>query len=212
MSARALLCWVALLGALGIAVPANADSPQVYAGFGIGQARSLATASDLERKLDADGFPAAAVALDDHKLAGKIYAGVTLNQYLSFEAAYVDLNKVRTRSTAATTDAADFIAAVTAIHPYSARGGSFTALGSLPLVGGLSVFARGGGFVWHGEIDADVPGVDAAETKKTGVSGVVGAGLDFAFIRHFALRAEWERYFITRDSMDLLTVGLRFSF
>jgi opacity protein-like surface antigen len=208
----AMLCCAVLSGAIGFAPHANADSPQVYAGFGLGQARSVASAADLQRKLDADGFPGASVTLDDRKLAGKLYAGLSLNQYFSFEAAYVDLNKVRTRSTATTTDAADFIAAVTAIHPYSARGGAFTALASRPLVGGLAVFARGGGFVWHGEIDADIPAVAAAETKKTGLSGVVGAGLDFAFTRHFALRAEWERYFLSRDSMDLLTAGLRFSF
>jgi OmpA family protein/Calx-beta domain-containing protein len=208
-----VLAWAAALaGAIGIAPQAKADSPQVYAGFGIGQARSVATASDLERKLDTLGFPGANVSLDDHKLAGKIYGGVSLNQYLSLEAAYVDLNKVRTHSTAATSNPPAFVAAVTAIHPYSARGGSVSALASLPLVGGLSVFARGGGFVWHGEIDADIPNIDATETKKTGVSAVAGAGVDFAFTRQFALRAEWERYFITRDSMDLLTVGVRVKF
>jgi hypothetical protein len=207
-----LACASALAGAAGLAAQAKADSPQVYAGFGIGQARSVATASDLERKLDALGFPGATVSLDDHKLAGKIYGGVTLNQYLSFEAAYVELNKVRTHSTAATADTSAFVAAVTAIHPYSARGGAVSALASLPLAGGLSLFARGGVFVWHGEIDADIPAIDAAETKKTGVSAVAGGGVDFAFTHQFALRAEWERYFIARDSMDLLSVGVRFRF
>jgi hypothetical protein len=80
------------------------------------------------------------------------------------------------------------------------------------LVGGLSLFARGGAFVWHGEIDADIPDIDAAETRKTGISAVAGGGVDFTFTRRFALRAEWERYFITRDSMDLLTVGIRLKF
>jgi hypothetical protein len=209
---RGLVWAAAFTGAMGFAPQAKADSPQVYAGFGIGQARSVATASDLERKLGDAGFPGATVSLDDHKLAGKIYGGVSLNQYLSFEAAYVELNKVRSRSTAATGDASAFVAAVTAIHPYSARGGSLSVLASLPLVGGLSLFARGGGFVWHGEIDADIPDIDAAETKKTGISAVAGGGVDFTFTRQFTLRAEWERYFITRDSMDLLTVGVRLKF
>jgi len=71
---------------------------------------------------------------------------------------------------------------------------------------------RGGGFVWHGEIDADIPGVNAAQTKKTGLSGVAGAVWDYAFTRQLALRAEWERYFISRDSMDLLSLGLRLDF
>jgi OmpA-like transmembrane domain/Calx-beta domain len=208
----AVLCCMVLLCAIGFDPQANADETQVYAGFGAGQARSVASASDLERKLEAAGFPGATVSLDDHKLAGKLYAGVSLNQYLSFEAAYVDLNKVRTRSSATTTDAAAFVAAVSAIHPYSARGGSVTALGSLPLVGGLSVFARVGGFVWHGEIDAENPGVDGVETKKTGISAVAGAGIDYSVGRHIAFRAEWERYLITRDSMDLLSVGVRVKF
>jgi hypothetical protein len=29
---------------------------------------------------------------------------------------------------------------------------------------------------------------------------------------HFALRVEWERYFVTRYSVDLASVGLRFGF
>ena len=208
----AVLMGATLLGATGLSAQAEADSPQSYVGFGIGQARSEAAASDLQRGLNAEGFPGAMVTLHDHKLAGKLYAGISLNRYLSFEAAYVDLNKVRTTSLATTNDPAQFVHAVTAIHPYSARGGSATALGSLPLVGGLSAFARGGAFIWHGEIDADIPGTYALDTKKTGFSGVAGAGLDFAFARHVAVRVEWERYFITRDSIDLLTVGMRFRF
>jgi opacity protein-like surface antigen len=174
--------------------------------------RSDASAAELARKLDAAGFPGATVSIDDRKLAGKAYAGISFNSYLALEVAYVDLNRVRSHSTAATTDVAGFVAAVTAIHPYSARGGSFTALASLPVVGGLSVFARGGGFAWHGEIDAAIPGIDADSTKKTGLAGVVGAGADFGFTKHLALRAEWERYFITRDSMDLAAIGFWYRF
>jgi hypothetical protein len=204
--------WLLALGILGAALPASADSPGFYAGFGVGQVRSDAGASDLARKLDAAGFPGATVSIDDRKLAGKGYAGASFNSYLALEIAYVDLNRVRTHSTAATADVAGFVAAVTAIHPYSARGGSFTALASLPVAGGLSVFARGGGFAWHGEIDAAIPGIDADSTKKTGLSGIIGAGVDFAFTRQLAVRAEWERYFISRDSMDLATLGLRYRF
>jgi opacity protein-like surface antigen len=203
---------LSVLGIFGAACPATADSPGFYAGFGLGQVRSDASAEDLQRKLDAAGFPGATVSIDDRKPGGKVYAGTSVNSYLALEVAYVDLNRVRTRSTAATADVAGFVAAVTAIHPYSARGGSFTALASLPVVGGLAVFARGGGFVWHGEIDAAIPGIDTDSTRKTGLAGVVGAGADFAFTNQLALRAEWERYFLTRDSMDLATFGLRYRF
>jgi hypothetical protein len=216
-SGRALAAFpcAALLsacGILGAARPATADSPGFYAGFGLGQVRSDASAADLARQLDAAGFPGATVSIDDRKLAGKAYAGISFNSYIALEAAYVDLNRVRTHSTAATADIAGFVAAVTAIHPYSARGGSLSALVSLPVVGGLSVFARGGGFAWHGEINAAIPGSDADSSRKTGLAGVMGAGIEFAFTKQLALRAEWERYLITRDSMDLAVIGVRCRF
>jgi hypothetical protein len=83
---------------------------------------------------------------------------------------------------------------------------------SLPLTGGLSLFARGGGFGWRGKIDVDLPGIDAKSSSKTALLGVLGGGVQFAFSTRFAVRAEWERYFITRDAIDLATLGVRVTF
>jgi OmpA-like transmembrane domain/Calx-beta domain len=209
---RFAICGIALMNALGCTMPAVADSPAYYAGFGLGQARSDVSGADLARKLDAAGFPGSSVSLDDHRLGGKIYAGMSFTRYFALEVAYVDLGTVRTRSTGATTDSAGFVAAVIANHPYSPQGGAFSAMAPLPLTRGLSLFAKGGGFVWHGKIDADLPGLDAGSSKKTSLSGVLGGGIDFAFSKRLAVRAEWERYFITRDAMDLATLGLRVNF
>jgi len=209
---RIALCGVALVNALGWTMPAVADSPAYYAGFGLGQSRSDVSEGDIARKLNAAGFPGSSVSLDDHRLGGKIYAGMSFTRYFALEVAYVDLGSVRSRSTGATTDSAGFVAAVIANHPYSAQGGAFSAMASLPLTGGLSLFTRGGGFGWRGKIDADLPGIDAGSSKKTGLSGVLGGGIDFAFSTRLAVRAEWERYFIARDAMDLATLGLRITF
>jgi hypothetical protein len=209
---RFAFCAVALLSGLGRAMPADADSPGYYAGIGLGRVQSDVSATDLAQKLDAAGFPGSGVSLDDHKLGGKIYAGINFNRYAALEVAYVDLNRVLTRSTDATTNPAGFVAAVTANHPYSARGGALSASALLPVGGGLTLFARGGGFAWRGKIDADASGMQTGSSRKTGLSGVLGGGVEFALSARLTLRAEWERYFITRDSMDLATIGLRVGF
>jgi hypothetical protein len=49
-------------------------------------------------------------------------------------------------------------------------------------------------------------------TRKDGVSGVLGAGIGVELASHFSLRVEWERYFVTRHSVDLASVGVRFGF
>jgi opacity protein-like surface antigen len=85
-------------------------------------------------------------------------------------------------------------------------------MASLPVGGRVSLFARGGGFAWRGKIDADTAGMEAGSSSKSGFSGVLGGGFEFGLSARLKVRAEWERYFITRDSMDLATIGLRINF
>jgi hypothetical protein len=102
--------------------------------------------------------------------------------------------------------------AVADAHPYSARGIDLTGLVGFSPLSRVSLYARAGGFVWRGKIDAVLAGVDAASTRKDGVSGVLGAGIGVELASHFSLRVEWERYFVTRHSVDLASVGVRFGF
>jgi Calx-beta domain/OmpA-like transmembrane domain len=202
-----------LAGALGASASAIADSPY-YVGASLGQTRSEASSTDLTQKLAAAGFPGATVALDDHKLGVKIFVGRSFGDHFAIEGAYVDLGTVRSRSSVATAPAneAAFVQAVANAHPYSARGVDVTALAGFRPVSRVSLYARAGGFAWRGKIDAALPGLSAASNRKDGLSGVLGAGVGVDLTSHFALRIEWERYFVTRYSADLASVGVRFGF
>jgi hypothetical protein len=209
----ALRTAIVLAGALGASASAIADSPY-YVGASLGQARSEANSADLTRKLAAEGFPDATVVLDEHKLAGRIFLGRSFGDHFAIEGGYVDLGTVRSHSSIVTAPAneAGFVQAVADAHPYSARGIDVTAVAGFKPIPRLSLYARAGGFAWRGKIDASLPGLDAVSTRKDGVSGVLGAGLGVDLTSHLTLRIEWERYFLTRYSVDLPSLGVRFGF
>jgi hypothetical protein len=209
----ALRTAIVLTGVLGASASAVADSPY-YVGASLGQTRSEASSADVAQKLAGAGFPGASVALDDHKLGGKIFAGRSFGDHFAIEGAYVDLGAVRSRSSVDTAPANDagFVQAVANAHPYSARGVDVTALAGFRPISRLSLYARAGALAWRGKIDATLPGLNVASSRKDGFSGVLGAGIGVDLTSHFALRVEWERYFLTRYSVDLASVGVRFGF
>jgi len=209
----ALCTAIVLAGALGASASAIADSPY-YLGVGLGQTRSDADSADQTRKLAAAGFPDATVELDKHKLGGKIFLGRSFGDHFAIEGGYVDLGTVRSHSSIVTAPAneAGFVQAVADAHPYSARGIDVTAVAGFRPGPRLSLYARAGGIVWRGQIDASLPGLDAVSTRKDGVSVVLGAGLGVDLTSHLTLRIEWERYFLTRYSVDLPSLGVRFGF
>lgn len=193
--------------------PAQADDGPWYMGGSVGASKSAADASELDANLAALGYSTTST-LDDTDIGWKLFGGYQWNPNLAVEAALVDLGQVTSRISGNFGDLDAFVADVARVHPYSARGISASIVGELPVAQRFRLFGKVGLFFWDADIDArfEVGGQPISFDSKQGVDPVFGAGVKFHINKKTALRVEWERYEVDRDSVQLLSAGVEYRF
>jgi OOP family OmpA-OmpF porin len=96
-------------------------------------------------------------------------------------------------------------------------GGDISALGSIPVVGGLSVFGRLGAYMARTTVDQESTLSPAQHDAKTQSGFTYGLGVAYQ-LGFLGLRAEWQRYdnigvpAIQKDDLDLYMLGVLIQF
>jgi opacity protein-like surface antigen len=185
----------ALLGVAAIASgSAHAQDNGIYIG---------ASAADISTDFDL-GPATPAYDVDDETSGFKLIGGIRPLDPLGIEVNYVDLGEMD--------------AVLSGVCPpvigggcpgsatFDARALSVSALGyySLPLV---DLFGRVGVARW--ESKREIPLLGSATERGTDLT--YGAGVQIRFLS-FALRAEYERFELDRDSVDSVSIGLTYTF
>jgi len=193
--------------------PTQADDGPWYMGVSVGASKSAADAAELDANLAALGY-STTTTLDNTDIGWKLFGGYQWNPNLAVEAALVDLGQVTSRISGNFGDLDAFVADVARVHPYSARGISASIIGELPVAQRFRLFGKAGLFFWDADIDArfEVGGQPISFDSKQGVDPVFGAGVKFHINKKTAVRVEWERYEIDRDSVQLFSAGVEYRF
>jgi len=181
---RRLLALCSLGALLGAASgPAAAQGTGFYAGIGAGS-----TTTDF-----CDQF-IGLTSCDDKDTGFKIYAGNRVNANVSLEIGWVDLGEITATGPGGT-------ARITV------DGIQAAVLGIAPLNQRFHVFGKFGLYLWDGK--ATAPGLTLSDD---GTDIVFGLGLGWRLSKQVDLRAEWERFDVDDEGVDMLSVGLQLNF
>jgi hypothetical protein len=174
------------LAAALVALPAVgfADSG-LYIGAGVG---SASLAEDI-----------AGIDFDDDASAWRVLGGLQLGGLFGLEAGYQDLGDFEERLE---------LGGTTAVSRFSADGWTLGGALSLPLGEAVSLFGRGGVFVW--DADVDVYGVRSALDNDS--NPYYGAGGKVAATRNLSLVGDWTRFEFEDAKTDVFSIGFEYRF
>jgi OOP family OmpA-OmpF porin len=187
--------WLAVLGLAAAAGPAAAQSEPrgIYLGGSAGMSMYQSTCE------------ISAVPCDEDSTAAKGFAGYRWNRYWAAELAAGVLGKAK--------GSGDLGGGATGSFEEKSYGGDLSALGSIPIVGGLSVFGRLGVYMARTTIDQESTVLGSQHDAKTQSGFTYGAGLQYD-LGFLGVRAEWQRYdnigapSIQKDELDLYMLGV----
>lgn len=139
------------------------------------------------------------VSFDASDTGSKIYAGFTFMKFFALEASYLDLGSPEDEINTGTDAKLD------------TTGWDVYAVGILPIGKHFELFAKVGVIVWDAE--ASYEGVTNGKSTDDGSDPAYGAGLAFVFGKHFAVRAEYERFELGDiDRAEMYSAGAEFRF
>lgn len=95
--------------------------------------------------------------------------------------------------------------------PIYGSGISYIALRHIPVLKGITAQAGVGAFLWTNERDATIDSVKHVE-KDRGINLVAQLGLSFAIARKLSVEVSGQRFFMSGDDVDRLSVGVAVSF
>jgi len=163
---------------------AIADSG-LYVGAGIG----AATLSDDVRL----------VTLDDEADTWRVNAGLQLGNHLSLDAGYHDFGRL------AVTD----LIGTPGVRPkLTLDGWTFGGTLAFPVSPELTLFGRGGVFLWDAVIDAN----GLRNSLSDDSDPYYGAGAKFAVTRKFAIVGDWARFEFDDADADVFSLGVEYRF
>ncbi len=137
--------------------------------------------------------------------AWRVYAGYEAAHHLGLEVGYLSLGKPRV-----TTMGGDYFEA-------RQSGIDVTPVGSLPIIGSLSTFARVGVIFWKSEMSYLYTAQGSGTTNKSGTGLALALGFEYGITRHVLLRGEGALYAIDKGKAGageskIATVSGRFGF
>lgn len=95
---------------------------------------------------------------------------------------------------------------------YSLRGVTLSGMGTLPINQGLSLFGKIGMLGWNEGPRAVDGSMLYNANNGHGLNMTYGAGGQYLFSPGLSLHAEWDRYTINQNDIDLFSAGLRYHF
>ena len=131
--------------------------------------------------------------------AYKLLIGMQLGATLGIEAGYQNLGEFEERTN---------LGATTVITELAAEGWTLGGTLALPVSDFVSLFARGGIFVWDADIDID--GIRRAVADDS--NPYYGAGAKVGFTNNFSLVGDWTRYELEDVNSDVISIGLEYRF
>ncbi len=184
-----------------------------YGGASLGSSRA-----DLpDSALPVAGATASNVSRDNSGTGFKLYVGYQYNPHFAFEAGYTDLGKFRV--TRNVTAPAALIGSATA--DTRAQGLHLDAVGTIPLQGGFSLFAKLGGIYATTQTSLASSGgvIAGTSSRRSGWDWKWGVGAGYDFSRGMGLRLEYEKYrdvpsddLIGRSDAGVWSLGLKSRF
>jgi OOP family OmpA-OmpF porin len=207
--ACATLATLSLLGAGGHAQEVEWFRSGFYLGASAGLASADVTASDVDGDLEGLGYTTD-TDLDRADLGWKVFAGYRFEWPVALELAWTDLGEVESTIDASPPDVQAFVDDVARIHPFSGEGVSL-ALEVLPLdTERVSLGIKGGGWYWMADLDVKAASGERIGIDEDGFDPLVGAVLHVRLTSELSLRAEWERFFLPENDVDLFSLGLQY--
>ena len=140
-------------------------------------------------------FDEGGLTFDDSATAYKLNVGWRILDWAGLEANYIDLGSVD----------GDFVGERA---EYEADGINFSGLLFLP-VGPVDLFARAGFISWDAK--ARLPDFEDASDSDDGMDFSYGAGAQFR-VWSLSLRAEYEVFDISPDQVDMISLGIMWTF
>ena len=189
----------AVLAAL-VAAPAWSQDTGAYLGASIGQ---------VEHK---EGCEGVSISCDQKDTSWRLFGGYQFNRHLAVELGYADLGE----SKASGVQSGVNVNATAEVAAFDV-----SAVGSLPIFDKLFAYGRAGIYYAETEVRASgtLGGFSASSgDKETNTGLVLGIGLKYEFLRNFAVRAEFQRYFevgggdVGESYVDVLSLGVLFRF
>jgi long-chain fatty acid transport protein len=196
------------------------DFSNYYFGMGFGQSNHVdADASVVEGEVAAAGGTSNTMSVNKRSEGWKVFAGYQFTPHFGLEGGYVNLN-----DTTSTT-----IVSGLPLDPAPARVVSTTAVdswflgatGTLALTENIDLFGKLGAHHWssHFEVgnnndrDSLPPPLPLdRNSSDDGVDVYYGVGASYTLIEGLDLRAEWERFKVDEDDVDLITAGFAVRF
>jgi len=186
--------------AVGTAFPAWSQDRGVYLGASIGQ---------VEHKQGCEGVP---VSCDQKDTSWRLFGGYQFNRYIAVEAGYADLGESK---------ASGVLSGVNVNATAEVTAWDVAAVGSFPIIDNLFAYGRAG--IYYAETEVRATGTlgsfsATSGDKDTNTGLVLGVGLKYEFLRNFAVRAEYQRYFevgggdVGESDVDVLSLGLLYRF
>ena len=167
----------------------------------LGVSRIDFSGSDLDQELSSKGYTTSS-DIDQNSFAWKIIGGYKFSKNFSVEGGYVNLGHYDTEILETDTNTNSFVSDVGTLAPLAIEGGLFETVGVLPLGKRFALLGKAGGLVWSGE---------SSLADDNGTDFVLGVGTSYKFNQRFAIRVEWERFFLNED-FDLISGGVEASF
>jgi len=149
------------------------------------------------------------VPCDDDTTAAKGFVGYRWNRHWAAELAGGKLGRARGEGSIAGVGSGSF--------EQKSYGGDLSALGSIPIAGGLSVFGRLGAYMARTTVDQEGTFFASTHDAKTQSGFTYGLGVAYK-LGFLGLRAEWQRYdnigvpAIQKDDLDLYMLGILIQF
>jgi len=191
----------------------------LYAGGSLGLTHSSQSAGDLQKELSDHGQDAT-VSLDGTQRGFKTYVGWRFQQPWAVELGFARFEGLssRIRETNVPPATSTLLKVVGDEHPIAGEGLTL-ALQYLPIDGRRwQALTRAGLWLWKSDNKFKV--VSAAsgnqvltkQVDERGLDPFVGLGLQYRLADRWSLRADVERYWLDRGSLDFLSAGLVFKF
>lgn len=168
-----------------VALPALAEEPAFYAGFGVGEVTLEEEISGTELKGKAGGV--------------KLFGGYRFNEYGSLELALFDANEIHDTTQQGVSVGSD-------MHALQA-----SALLQVPIGGGFEGFVRGSFFAWEAKNSIDDFGLRISQ-RTEGTDWGWGIGAAYYPGPRVGVRAEFENANIGGIEMELLSLAATLRF
>ncbi len=139
-------------------------------------------------------------SVGDGNSAGHIYGGFQLNDTWAVEVGYADLGDTASYHYSDPATITQDTKGITVAGVVRQRLGK-----SSPLL----AYGKAGVFAWKSEVnsDSDNPHIPHGRTDDTGISPMIGAGLEYELNHNISLRAGWDRYYGVGDNDVLVDFG-----